>query len=124
MFDENGTLLVPDGVDLWCRRGIPRPEIVRLIGERSDTDCAFAFNVLKASPVGSLLLNLFIEEQAKYPDAQAMIENDTERIKQVIASFRHKFGVENPAAHFFEEVHALAIEYLFREKKKFLAANS
>lgn len=124
MFDENGTLIFPPGVELWSAKGLDQPEITRRITERSDIDCEFAFNVLKASPVGTLLLNLLISEFPKFETSHQMIENDAKRIKDVSAAFREKFGPDNPVVFFFAEVHALAIEHLFREKKKFLAANS
>jgi hypothetical protein len=122
MFDENGTLVIPPGVELWCHRRIPAAEIVARISERSDTDCEFAFNVFKDSPIGSILLKLLIDSIPKYATAAEMIEHDQARIQGVTAHFEKRFG-STKVTDFFHEAHALAIEYLFREKRKFLANN-
>lgn len=111
------TDVLPLGIKLWCREGIPFPEIVARVSERSDLECAFgAAVVMQECRRGPQILEKICELVDHFQDTKKIL--DAMKEKRIEA---REVLPGDDAKAFFEEINALMVEHYVRLYKMWVS---
>lgn len=111
------TEALPSGIKLWCREGIPFPEIVARVSERSDLECAFgAAVVMEQSSRGPQILEKICEMVDCFQDTKKILDVMKEKRTEA-----REVLPNDDAKAFFEEINALMVEHYVRLYKTWVS---